>query len=88
MARVIFLKDAPLADPVCRKIRPVRREEQMKKEPALALRDLGRMLDLHAVPGGTPSSILTLLGVPAKKKSCYIKGTGVPEMLHKAYFLP
>ena len=77
-------------------MRPVRREEQMRKEPALALRDLGRILDLHGVPGGTPWSILTLLGVPAKKnhatlrikKSCYeasyIKDTGVPEkiMLH------
>ena len=54
MAREIFLNDAPLANPVFRKMRPVRREEQMGKEPALALSDLGRILDLHGVPGGTP----------------------------------
>ena len=62
MARVIFLKDTPLANSVFRKMLPVRREEQIKKEPALALRDLGRILDLHGVPGGTPSSVFDPFG--------------------------
>ena len=46
-ARVIFLRTHHSRTLFSEKNRPVRREEQIKQEPALALRDLGRILDLH-----------------------------------------
>ena len=88
MARVIFLKDAPLANSVFREMRPVRREKQIKKEPALALRDLGRILDLHGVPGGTPSSIFDLFGVPAKKNHATLRVRGSPKCYTRLTFYP
>jgi hypothetical protein len=50
------------------RIRPVRRKQQIEKETVLNLRDLGRILDLNGVPGGTPSSIFDPFGRSRQKK--------------------